>query len=166
MELTTPTCSCVEESEASKMARIAEMIEDFRGQSGSLIQVLHLAQAIFGYLPLEVQQFIAMKMDIPLSEVTGVSSFYSFFTTEPRGRHTISVCMGTACYVRGSSKILKRICEMLDVQVGKTTCDQRFTLEVMRCMGACGLAPAIKVDEDVLRQVNPDKLDAILQKYE
>lgn len=166
MKLEVPTCQCAEISDEEKMLRISEMIEEYRGQEGNLIQVLHLAQAIYGCLPLEVQQFIADKLDISLSQVSGVTSFYSFFTTEPRGRHTISVCMGTACYVRGSTKILKRITDMLAVQVGKTTDDQRFTLEVMRCMGACGLAPAIKIDDDVLRQVNPDKLDAILMKYE
>jgi NADH:ubiquinone oxidoreductase subunit E len=166
MELCTPQCQCGEETEEDRRARIRDIIEEFKGQEGSLIQVLHLAQNLYGYLPQDVQQMIAEVTDLPLSEVYGVSSFYSFFSTEPRGTYTIRVCMGTACYVRGSAKILKRLIEMLDVQVGGTTHDRKYTLEVMRCMGACGLAPAIMINDEVIRQVNPDKLSQILSRCE
>lgn len=163
MELHVSQCQCGEESEDEKRARIADIIEQFNGQEGSLIQILHLVQGVYGYLPLEIQQFVAERMDLPLSEVYGVSTFYSFFSTKPRGEYTIQVCMGTACYVRGSAKILKRLSEMLDVEVGDTTRDRKFTLEVVRCMGACGLAPAVKVNDTVVPQVNPDKLNRILE---
>lgn len=167
MEVPVTSCAgCGEETDEQKLARIAEVIEEFKDREGSLIQVLHIAQSIYGYLPLEVQRLVAEGLDIPLSEVTGVSSFYSFFSTKPRGQYTIKVCMGTACYVRGSAKILKRLVDMLGVEVGDTTRDRKYTLEVMRCMGACGLAPAIMINDDVLRQVNPDKLGRILENYQ
>ena len=149
-----------------RRARVIEIIDEFKGQEGSLIQILHLVQGVYGYLPLEVQQIIAERLDIPLSEVYGVSTFYSFFSTQPRGEYTIQVCLGTACYVRGSAKILKRLSEMLGVEVGGTTQDRKFTLEVMRCMGACGLAPAVMVNGEVVPQVNPDKLHRILEMCE
>lgn len=163
MELREPQCQCGEETEEQKRARIADIIDQFKGQEGSLIQILHLVQGVYGYLPLEIQQFIAARMDIPLSEVYGVSTFYSFFSTKPRGEYTIQVCLGTACYVRGSAKILKRLSEMLGVEVGDTTKDRKFTLEVVRCMGACGLAPAVMVNGEVVPQVNADKLHRILE---
>ncbi len=156
-------CTCPPETDEQKKARLVEILDSFHDTPGSLIQVLHLAQGVYGYLPLDVQQLVAERLDIPLSEVTGVSSFYSFFSTEPRGEYTIRVCLGTACYVRGSAKILKRLTETLGVEVGHTTPDRKFTLEVMRCMGACGLAPAVMVNDTVVRQVNPDKLHRIFQ---
>jgi NADH-quinone oxidoreductase subunit E len=163
MEQTRSSCKCGEISDEAKRARVAEIVAEFREQPGSLVQILHLVQGVYGYLPMEVQQYIAGELDIPLSEVYGVSTFYSFFSTQPRGEYTIRVCMGTACYVRGSTKILKRLSEMLGVAVGATTRDRKFTLEVMRCMGACGLAPAVMVNGEVVAQVNPDKLNRILE---
>ncbi len=163
METRTTHCQCGDETEEQRRARVADIIDELKGHDGSLIQILHLVQGIYGYLPLEVQQFIAERMDIPLSEIYGVSTFYSFFSTKPRGEYTIRVCLGTACYVRGSAKILKRLSEMLGVEVGNTTKDRKFTLEVMRCMGACGLAPAVMVNDEVVPQVNPDKLNRILE---
>lgn len=154
-------CACGNESESEKRERIAGIIDEFKNQPGSLIQILHLVQGAYGYLPLEIQEFVAERLDLPVSEVTGVSSFYHFFTTKPRGEYTIRVCLGTACYVRGSAKILRRLSETLGVEVGETTPDRKFSLEVMRCMGACGLAPAVMVNNTVLRQVNPDKLNRI-----
>jgi len=166
METRTATCACGHETEDEKRARVVEIIDEFKGQEGSLVQILHLVQVAYGYLPLEIQQLIAERMDIPLSEVYGVSTFYSFFSTQPRGEHTIRVCMGTACYVRGSAKILKRLTELLGVEVGSTTKDRKFTLEVVRCMGACGLAPALSINGEVIPQVNPDKLHRILAQCE
>jgi NADH:ubiquinone oxidoreductase subunit E len=149
-----------------KFAAIANVIDLYKDKEGSLIQILHLAQQIYGYLPLDVQVFIADSLKIPLSEVSGVITFYSFFSTEPRGRHTIRVCLGTACYVRGGKKIVESLKEKLDVDVGGTTKDGKFTFEVARCIGACGLAPAMMIDDVVYKQVNVNKLNAILAKYD
>jgi NADH:ubiquinone oxidoreductase subunit E len=161
----TKTCACKNETEQEKLSRIAEVIEEYRDREGSLIQILHLAQGIYGCLPLNVQRFIAERLDIPLSKVSGVVSFYSFFTTEPRGENTIRVCLGTACYVRGGKKIIDKLREILGIEVGGTSKDGKFTLEVMRCIGACGLAPAMSINDKVYKQVNPDKLRSILEQY-
>ena len=158
-------CKCRKETDQEKYARIGGVIEEYRDREGSLIQILHMAQGIYGYLPLELLQFISEKLDLPLSEVYGVTTFYSFFSTRPRGENTVRVCLGTACYVRGGKKIIERIREILGVEIGGTTPDGKFTLEVMRCIGACGLAPAITINDKVYKQVNPDKLQAILEKY-
>jgi len=165
MAIQTAPHTLAPETEAERRAQVARIIEDFRHQPGSLIKILHAVQGVYGYLPYEVQRQVAERLDVPLSEVYGVSSFNSFFTTHPRGDPVIRVCLGTACYVRGGQKICKRLCQMLGVEVGDTTADRKFTLEVMRCMGACGLAPAVMVDETVLRQVNPDRLGRILAKF-
>ncbi|HBE80797.1 MAG TPA: hydrogenase [Firmicutes bacterium] len=161
----TKSCECEQETDQQKFARIGQIIDEYKDKEGSLIQILHLAQGIYGYLPLELQQFIAGRLDIPLSKVSGVTTFYSFFTTKPRGEYTIRVCLGTACYVRGGKKIVEQLQEILGVEVGDTTPDGKFSLEVMRCIGACGLAPAISISGKVYKQVNPDKLQSILEKY-
>ncbi len=158
-------CRCKKETEAEKYERIAEVIEEYKDREGSLIQVLHMAQGIYGYLPVELQRFIAQKMGLPFSRVSGVVTFYSFFSTKPRGENTIRVCLGTACYVRGGKKIVEKLREILGVEVGGTTADGKFSLEVMRCIGACGLAPAMMINDRVYKQVNPDKLQSILEKY-
>lgn len=158
-------CKCENETEKQKYARIAEIIEEYKEREGSLIQILHMAQGIYGYLPLELQKFIAKKLDISLSKVYGVVTFYSFFTTTKRGENTIRVCLGTACYVRGGKKIMERLKEILGIDIGETTPDGKFTLEVMRCIGACGLAPAITINDKVYKQVNPDKLQSIIGQY-
>ncbi len=165
MNTQTKTCMCKTESEHDKLARIEKVIEEYKDKEGSLIQILHMAQGIYGYLPLELQQFIAERLNKPLSEVSGVVTFYSYFSTEPRGENTIRVCLGTACYVRGGKKIIERLREILGVEVGGTTEDGKFTLEVMRCIGACGLAPAITINDKVYKQVNPDKLRSIIDQY-
>ena len=165
MENQTMQCKCRKETDKEKYERISEIIEEYKDREGSLIQILHLAQGIYGYLPLELQQFIAQKLDMPLSEVSGVITFYSLFSTQPRGENTIRVCLGTACYVRGGKKIIDKLREILGIGAGGTTADGKFTLEVMRCIGACGLAPAITINDVVYRQVNPAKLQAIIAKY-
>ncbi len=157
---------CCKECNDDKFAAIANVIDLYKDKEGSLIQILHLAQQIYGYLPLDVQVFIADSLKIPLSEVSGVVTFYSFFSTEPRGRHTIRVCLGTACYVRGGKKIVESLKEKLDVDIGGTTKDGKFTFEVARCIGACGLAPAMMIDDVVYKQVNVNKLNAILAQYD
>jgi NADH:ubiquinone oxidoreductase subunit E len=165
MTTTIKSCECQKETKQEKYARISRIIDEYKDKEGSLIQILHLAQGIYGYLPLELQQFIAQRLDIPLSKVSGVTTFYSFFATKPKGEYTIRVCLGTACYVRGGKKILERLQDILRIEVGDTTADGKFTLEVMRCIGACGLAPAISINGKVYKQVNPDKLQSILGKY-
>jgi NADH-quinone oxidoreductase E subunit len=154
------------ECSQEKYAEIAKIIDLYKGKEGSLIQILHLAQEINGYLPLDLQTYIADALDIPLSEVSGVVTFYSFFSTQPRGRHTIRVCLGTACYVRGGKKIVESLKEKLGVDIGETTEDGKFTFEVARCIGACGLAPAMMIDDVVYKQVNVNRLNAILAKYD
>ncbi len=153
------------EEKEKAYSQIANVIDLYKDKEGSLIQVLHLAQEIYGYLPLELQEFISRGMNIPLSEVSGVVSFYSFFSTVPRGEHTIRVCLGTACYVRGGKKIVEYLQERLGVELGGTTNDGKFTFEVARCIGACGLAPAMMIDDTVYKQVNVNKLDKILEQY-
>jgi len=160
--VTARCCECG----GGKYDEIANVIDLYKGKEGSLIQVLHLAQQINGYLPLDLQIFIADRMGIPLSEVSGVVTFYSFFSTKPKGKHTIRVCLGTACYVRGGKKIIDKLTEKLGVEVGGTTDDAKFTLEVARCLGACGLAPVMTIDDVVYKQVNVNKLGDILAKYD
>lgn len=156
---------CGGTDEERAFAQISNAIDLYKGKPGSLIQVLHMAQEIYGYLPLEVQRFISENMDIPLSEISGVVSFYSFFSTEQRGEHTIRVCLGTACYVRGGKRVIERLQQKLRVDIGHTTPDGRFTLEVARCIGSCGLSPAMMIDGKVYKQVNVNKLDSILSNY-
>jgi len=150
---------------SQKLNQIAEVIALYEAKPSNLIMVLHAAQGIYGYLPYAVQKFIADKMNIPVAEVSGVVSFYSFFSTEPKGKHTLMVCMGTACYVRGGKKLLEGIEKHLHVNCDATTEDGKFSLCKARCIGACGLAPAMMIDNTVYKTVNPNKLDSILAKY-
>lgn len=166
MALSDKPCECSKETEEEKYVRIKEVIDLYKNKEGSLIQILHLAQGIFGYLPMKLQQFIADNLNIPLSEVYGVATFYSFFSIKQRGKYTIRVCMGTACYVRGGKKIMDKLKEILDIEPGGTTSDGKYTFEVMRCIGACGLAPAITINDKVYKQVNPDKLKALLVNFQ
>ena len=165
MKTDTTACACAPGQTEQKFEQITNAIDLYRGKEGGLIQVLHLAQEIYGHLPLEVQQFVARGMDIPLAEVSGVVSFYSFFSSTPRGEHTIRVCLGTACYVRGGKKIIEHLTSHLGIEPGGTTADGKFTFEVARCIGACGLAPAMMIDNVVYRQVNVNKLNRILEEY-
>lgn len=165
MESTEQKTQSKVECRCEKFAQIEKVIESYNFDPNNLIQILHASQEIFGYLPLDVQQFIAEKIGLPVSQVSGVVSFYSFFSTKPKGKHTIMVCLGTACYVRGGKKIVDGIKKKLDVDVDDTTEDGNFTLKVARCIGACGLAPAMMVDDHVHKQVNVNKLDSIINKY-
>ena len=158
-------CICAAQEKEQAFSQIANVIDLYKDREGSLIQVLHLAQEIYGHLPLELQEFISSRMGIPLSEISGVVSFYSFFSTTPRGEHTIRVCLGTACYVRGGKKIVEHLQERLGIDIGGTTADGKFTFEVARCIGACGLAPAMMIDDTVYKQVNVNKIEQILGQY-
>lgn len=162
----TCECHCRELSDQEKYAQLHEAMRDYDFQASNLIQILHMAQAIFGYLPEEVQQFIAEEMNLSRSTISGVVSFYSYFTTQPKGRHIIQVCLGTACYVRGGKKVLDALKEELEIEVGETTGDRRFSLEVKRCIGSCALAPAVAIDDVVHKRVNPNKLQELLRQYE
>jgi len=150
---------------AQKLEQIAEIIAKYEAKPSNLIMILHASQGIYGYLPYPVQKFIADKMKLPVADVSGVVTFYSFFSTKPKGKHTILVCMGTACYVRGGKKLVDGLQKSLNVAVSDTTEDGKFTLSVARCIGACGLAPALMVDDTVYKSVNPNKLESILSKY-
>ena len=158
-------CQCSKAADP-RWQELDEIIASWRDKPGNVIPVLHRAQEVFGYLPREVQEYVAQGLDVPVTEVYGVVTFYSLFTMQPKGRHTISLCMGTACYMKGSQAILDALKEQLAVSPGETTEDARFTLEVMRCMGACGLAPVLVVDEDIYGRVKPESLAEILEKYQ
>lgn len=135
-------------------------------QCDSLIEILHGVQEELGYLPPAVQEYIAQKLDMPVGAVEGVVSFYSFFTTVPRGRHTIKVCQGTACYVRGGKRVLESVVKHCGCDVGETDEERRFSVDVVRCVGACGLAPVMTIDTDIYDRVKPSKVNDILSKYE
>ena len=165
MSVNPATCTCDAVPEEELLARLDEVIADYREKPGALIPVLQIAQGIFGYLPEVALKRIAVGLDKPFSEVAGVVGFYSFFSTQPRGRHLIRVCLGTACYVRGGKQVLDALKQKLKCDVGDTTADRNFTLEVARCFGACGLAPAVMIDDDVHQRVKPARLQAILDQY-
>ena len=148
-----------------KLERIAAVIDKYEAKPSNLIMVLHEAQGIYGYLPYAVQKFIADKLKMPVAQVSGVVSFYSFFSTKPKGEHTIMVCMGTACYVRGGKKLEEGLQKYLNVEVDDTTEDGKFTLNRARCIGACGLAPAMMIDDTTYKAVSPNKLESILSSY-
>ena len=157
--------NCEEVSEAELLKRLDEVLKDYRGKPGTLIPVLQIAQGIFGYLPEVALKRICLALDKSYSEVAGVVGFYSFFSTQPRGKHLIRVCLGTACYVRGGKKVLDALKHNLGVDVGGTTEDRLFTLEVARCFGACGLAPVIFIDDEVYKRIRPLKVGEILDRY-
>lgn len=154
-----------EELPKEKYDELESFIDNMETNKGALITILHKAQDIFGYLPRDVQLFIARKLGIPGAEVYGVVSFYSYFTTKPRGKHTISVCMGTACFVRGSDKIIEKMKEKLKIESNEITEDGLFTLKDVRCIGACGLAPVVMVDDRVFGRVKEEDLDEIINIY-
>jgi NADH:ubiquinone oxidoreductase subunit E len=148
-----------------KIVLIDEIIVRLKNKPGALIPVLTGCQGVLGYLPVELQQYIGKRMNIPGADIYGVVTFYSFFTMIPKGRHTIKVCLGTACYVRGIEDILRKIQSGLNLKLGATTADRRFTLEGVRCLGACGLAPVIVVDSNTHGGVTPDRVLSILENY-
>lgn len=145
--------------------KLQDVIASHQSMPGALIPVLQQAQEIYGYLPIEVQQMIAEGLNIPLSEVYGVATFYAQFTLNPKGECEISVCMGTACYVKGSGAVLQRISERLGIEPGGITPDGKFSLNNTRCIGACGLAPVMTINDEVYGRLTPDDVDDILDKY-
>ncbi len=157
---------CNGECERENYAVLDKFIASRSRNRDALIPALHRAQEIFGYLPVPVQQHVADALKLPVSEVYGVVSFYHYFSMQPRGRHTINVCLGTACYVRGAKKVVEALCEELKIRMGETTPDRRFSLMTQRCFGACGLAPVMMVNDDVHGRVTPRKISGILARYE
>ncbi|MDR0604876.1 MAG: NADH-quinone oxidoreductase subunit NuoE [Bacteroidales bacterium] len=145
--------------------KIKEICKKFNNKGGELINVLHQTQSYIGYLPAEAQELIANELHISVAQVYGVVSFYSFFTMIPKGEYPISVCMGTACYVRGAEKVLDEFKRLLKINVGETTPDGKFSLTALRCIGACGLAPVIMVGEQVHGRLSPDDVQRIIDQY-
>jgi NADH-quinone oxidoreductase subunit E/NADP-reducing hydrogenase subunit HndA len=148
------------------VTKIQEICASFNKDPQELINVLHGCQQHFGYLPAEVQEVISSELGIPVAKIYGVVTFYSFFTMTPKGRHPISICMGTACYVRGAEKVLDEFKKELNLQVGQTTPDGKFSLSSLRCVGACGLAPVVLVGDKTYGRVAPDDVKNILKEYE
>lgn len=146
--------------------KLEEVIEHHQHQQGALMPVLQEAQEIFGCLPIEVQQRISEGIQIPMSDIYGVVTFYSQFSLEPKGEYTISVCMGTACYVRGAKPIVEKIAEMLGIAPGETSADAKFSLVATRCIGACGLAPIMTVNENVYGRLVLEDIPEIVEKYQ
>lgn len=150
---------------AEQEAKLKEIIQRHKDDPGAVMPVLQEAQEVYGYLPIEVQKIIAEGLSVPLEEVYGVSTFYSQFSLTPKGQYNISVCLGTACYVKGAGKIIEKISEILGIGAEECTADGRFSLTACRCIGACGLAPVMTVNDDVYGRLEVEDIDGILAKY-
>lgn len=148
------------------IAKVKEICENHNNDAGELINVLHETQNALGYLPREVQELVAKNLNIPVNRVNGVVSFYAFFTEKPKGKHPISICLGTACYVRGSDKVLDEVKKVLGIEVGETTPDGVFSLDCLRCVGACGLAPVMTISGKVYGNVDPKNVRKIIESFE
>ena len=158
-------CCCDCNNNMDKYAALQQVIEELKNEPGCLMPVMQRAQDIFGYLPEDVQNIIAKGLDIPVSDVYGVATFYAQFNLEPKGKYIISVCLGTACYVKGAQLVLEDLEKVLGVPAGSTTPDGLFTLNATRCLGACGLAPVIMVNDDVYGRLTPDQVAGVIEKY-
>lgn len=150
---------------AEQLAKLDAAIDAHMGEKGALMPVLQEAQEIYGYLPEEVIRHIAIRMDMPVSEVYGVASFYAQFSFNPKGKVSVSVCLGTACYVKGSGDLLDKITEVIGVKAGETSSDGNYSVDATRCVGACGLAPVVVINEDVYGRLEPKDIPGILEKY-
>jgi NADH:ubiquinone oxidoreductase subunit E len=166
MLMKTDNDDLLKEFTSEQITKLEYIIDSFKGKAGGLIPVLEQAQDLLDYLPIPVQKKIATGLNLPLSQVYGVVTFYSFFTMTPRGKHTCRVCLGTACYVRGGKNIHENLQKILGIKEGETTSDRLYTYETVRCLGACGLGPVVVIDEDVHGRVKPDKVKDLLAKYD
>lgn len=146
-------------------AMLQAAIDELRNDQGCLMPIMQKAQDIYGYLPYEVQKKISDELDVPMEKIYGVATFYSQFNLYPKGQYKISVCLGTACYVKGSGDIYNKLMELLGIAGGECTADGKFSLDACRCIGACGLAPVMMINDDVYGRLTPDELDGILAKY-
>jgi NADH:ubiquinone oxidoreductase subunit E len=163
---TVKDCQCGNTHEEELYERLRVIVQSQRTIPGALIPVLQTAQNLFGYLPEKALRIISKELKKPYSEVAGVVGFYSYFSTVPKGKHTIRVCMGTACYVRGGQEVLKAMQKELNISIGGTTPDRKFSLEVGRCFGACGLAPVVMVGDQTFQRVKPSGITEILNSFE
>lgn len=145
--------------------KIKEICKSFNNEEGELINVLHKTQEHFGYLPAEIQEAVAQELNMSVAKVYGVVTFYSFFTMLPKGKYPISICTGTACYVRGADNVLQEFKRQLDIEVGETTEDGKYSLSCLRCVGACGLAPVVLVGDKTYGRVSPEGVKEILEEY-
>ena len=146
-------------------AMLRAVIDELRNDQGCLMPIMQKAQDIYGYLPYEVQKMISDELDVPMEKIYGVATFYSQFNLYPKGQYKISVCLGTACYVKGSGDIYNKLMEILGIAGSECTADGKFSLDACRCIGACGLAPVMMINDDVYGRLTPDELDGILAKY-
>jgi NADP-reducing hydrogenase subunit HndA len=146
--------------------KIKEICESFNNDPQELINVLHKCQEHFGYLPAEIQEVVSEYIDVPVAKIYGVVTFYSFFTMTPKGKYPISICMGTACYVRGAEKVLNEFCKELSIKAGETSADGKYSISSLRCVGACGLAPVVLVGDKTYGRVAPDDVKNIIKEYE
>jgi NADP-reducing hydrogenase subunit HndA len=146
--------------------KLLGVIEEHKDEKGALMPIMQKAQEIYGYLPIEVQSIIANEMDVPLEKIYGIATFYSQFSLSPKGKYVLSICMGTACYVKGAGDILLKVKELLKITEGECTPDSKFSLDSCRCIGACGLAPVMTVNDDVYGKITVDDVEGILAKYE
>ena len=160
-------CCCCNETEGEEelYTKLDDVLTEYKDQPGALIPVLQICQSLFGYLPQRALKRISIVLGKSYSEVAGVVSFYSFFSTQPRGKYMVRVCLGTACYVRGGKDVLDALKKSLSIDVGQTTDDRMFSIDVGRCFGACGLAPVIMVNDDVHQRVKPEKINEVLNFY-
>lgn len=159
-------CSCGCNEKDDRLEKALEIIRKYKEVKGGLMPVLQQIQNVYGYLPEDVLKIVSDELNIPMSEIYGVATFYSFFSLKPKGKYIIRVCLGTACYVKGSQLIIDKLSELLDVQVNETTKDGKFTLEATRCLGACGLAPVMMINDKVYGRLTPDDVANILKEYE
>ena len=162
--MTTKNCSCTSQDD-SRLGTLDAMLKKTSKEEGGLIPALQTAQNLFGYVPHFAMERISEGLRIPMATVYGVVTFYSFFTMTPRGKHTVRVCLGTACYVRGGKALAEALQKQFGIKEGETTADRLFTLESVRCLGACGLGPVVVVDEDVHGRVKPAKIKEVLSQY-
>ena len=158
-------CKCGNQLADPRYEELHQIILKYRDVKGSLIPVLHEAQNLFGYLPIEVQQVIARELKVPLAEIYGVITFYTQFSLKPKGKFKIQVCLGTACYVKGANLILDKLKEKLGINVGDCSEDGLFSLDICRCIGACGLAPVMMINDDVYGTLTTDQIASIIDKY-
>ena len=158
-------CCCDCNNNMDKYAALQQVIDELKNEPGCLMPVMQRAQDIFGYLPEDVQNIIAKGLDIPVSDVYGVATFYAQFNLEPKGKYIISVCLGTACYVKGAQQIIDKFSEILGIKAGETTPDGLFTIDALRCIGACGIAPAVSINGKVYPKVTVPQVAQIVEEY-
>lgn len=163
--MSSKVCKIPFKGTAQQEQQLRALIDQLRDQQGALMPILQGAQEIYGYLPIEVMELISAEMDVSLEEIYGVATFYSQFALNPKGKYKVSVCLGTACYVKGSGDVYSKLQEKLGITSGECTEDGKFSLEACRCIGACGLAPVMMINDDVYGRLTPDQVGGIIEKY-